>query len=393
MPDSGSVMSDPATADSIAQAKAVRVAKAGRRRRNLLAVLGAVVVVAAVIWGLYYFLVSSHYVETDNAYVGADTAQVTPLVSGQVAKVLALETQTVKAGDPLVIIDDADARIALAGAEAALSQAQRQVRGYFANDVALGAQVAARQAEIARADAQLISAQADLARAQTDLTRRQALSASGAVSGDELTVAENRFAGATAAIAAAKAAAAEARATRGASQGSRDVNQALISGASVDQNPDVIAAQARVDAAKLALSRTVIRAPISGVVAKKAVELGQQVAIGQPLMAIVPVTAAYVDANFKEAQLSRVRIGQHVTLTSDLYGGGVKFDGRVKGLSGGTGSAFSLIPAQNATGNWIKIVQRLPVRITMDPQELARHPLRVGLSMKASIDVSGTANE
>jgi membrane fusion protein (multidrug efflux system) len=312
-------------------------------------------------------------------------------VSGQVAQVLALETQTVKAGDPLVILDDADTKIALAGAEAALGLAQRQVKGYFANDVALGAQVAARQADIARADAQLISAQADLAKAKTDLTRRQALSASGAVSGDELTIAENRFAGANAALAAAKAADAEAKATRGASQGSRDVNQAMISGASIDQNPDVIAAQARVDAAKLALSRTVIRAPISGVVAKKAVELGQQVAIGQTLMAIVPVSAVYVDANFKEAQLSRVRIGQPVTLTSDLYGGGVKFHGRVKGLSGGTGSAFSLIPAQNATGNWIKIVQRLPVRITMDPQELVRHPLRVGLSMKASIDVSGDA--
>jgi membrane fusion protein (multidrug efflux system) len=386
MPDSGSSIADPIVGE-----KAVRVVNAGRRRRNLLALLAGVVIIGAVAWGLYWFLVSSHYVETDNAYVGADTAQVTPLVSGQVAQVLALETQTVKAGDPLVILDDADTKIALAGAEAALSQAQRQVRGYFANDVALGAQVAARQADIARADAQLISAQADLSRAQTDLTRRQALLASGAVSGDELTNAENRFASAKAALAAAKAADAEAQATRGATQGSRDVNQALISGASVDQNPDVVAAQARVDAAKLALSRTVIRAPISGVVAKKAVELGQQVAIGQTLMAIVPVNAVYVDANFKEAQLSRVRIGQPVTLTSDLYGGGVKFQGRVKGLSGGTGSAFSLIPAQNATGNWIKIVQRLPVRITLDPRELNQHPLRVGLSMKASIDVTGDA--
>ena len=142
------------------------------------------------------------------------------------------------------------------------------------------------------------------------------------------------------------------------------------------------------DAAKLALSRTVIRAPVSGIVAKKAVELGQQVPVGATLMAIVPTTSAYVDANFKEGQLARVREGQPVTLTSDLYGGGVKFHGRVRGLSGGTGSAFSLIPAQNASGNWIKIVQRLPVRITLDPAELARHPLRVGLSMKASIDVA-----
>jgi membrane fusion protein (multidrug efflux system) len=383
MPDSGSPLPDTA-----AQEKSARVAVAGRRRRNLLALLGAVVLAGALAWGLYWFLVPSHYVETDNAYVGADTAQVTPLVSGQVAQVLVRETQTVNAGDPLVILDDADTRIALAGALAALGQAQRQVRGYFANDAALGAQVAARQAEISRANAQLIGAQADLARAQTDLQRRQALSASGAVSGDELTNAENRFASAQAALAAAKAAAAEAQATRGATQGTRDVNQTLIAGVTADQNPDVLAAQARVDAARLALSRTVIRAPMSGVVSKKAVEIGQQVAVGQILMAIVPISSAYVDANFKEAQLSRVRVGQPVTLTSDLYGGGVKFHGRVRGLSGGTGSAFSLIPAQNATGNWIKIVQRLPVRITLDPAELARHPLRVGLSMKASIDVA-----
>jgi membrane fusion protein (multidrug efflux system) len=381
MPDSGSHAIDTAAHD--------KSVAASRRRRNLLAILGAVVIAGAVAWGLYWFLVSSHHVATDNAYVGADTAQVTPLVSGQVARVLVLETQSVNAGDPVVILDDADARIALAEAEAAASQARRQVRGYFANDAALGAQVAARQAEMARADAQVASVQADLARARTDLARRQALAASGAVSGDELTNAENRFSSAQAALAAANAGRAEARATRGATQGSRDVNQALISGVSVDQNPDVIAAQARVDAAKLALSRTVIRAPVSGVVTKKAVELGQQVPVGAPLMSIVPTTSAYVDANYKEAQLARVRVGQPVVLTSDLYGGGVKFHGRVRGLSGGTGSAFSLIPAQNASGNWIKIVQRLPVRITLDPAELAKHPLRVGLSMKASIDVSG----
>ena len=229
MPDSGSHALDTAAHD--------KSVAASRRRRNLLAILGAVVVVGALVWGLYWFLVSSHYVATDNAYVGANTAQVTPLVSGQVARVLALETQTVNAGDPLVILDDADARIALAETEAALSQARRQVQGYFANDAALGGQVAARQADIARANAQLVSAQADLARAQTDLTRRQALAASGAVSGDELTNAQNRFSSAQAALAAAKAGLAEARATRGATQGSRKVNQALIAGVTVDQNP------------------------------------------------------------------------------------------------------------------------------------------------------------
>ncbi len=163
----------------------------------------------------------------------------------------------------------------------------------------------------------------------------------------------------------------------------------LISGASVDSNPEVAAARARLAAAELALARTVLRAPVAGVVTRKSVEVGQQVQIGAPLMAITPITQAYVDANFKEVQLKKVAVGQPVVLTSDLYGDGVKFHGWVRGLSGGTGAAFSLIPAQNASGNWIKVVQRLPVRIRLDPAELARHPLRVGLSMKATVDVSG----
>ena len=384
MPDSGSP-----TLDAAAHEKAGGIAAARKRRRNLLALLGAVVVIGFVVWLAYWLLVSSHYVVTDNAYVGANTAEVSPLVSGQVSQVLVVETQNVQAGDPLVILDDADAKIAVAGAEAALSQAKRQVQGYFANDTALGGQVDARAADIARADAQLASAEADLARAQTDLGRRQVLAASGAVSGDELTNAQNHFLSAQAALAAAKAARIEAQAQRGAAVGARDVNKAMIAGASVDQNPDVLAAQARVDAAKLALSRTVIHAPLGGVVTKKTASVGQQVAVGATLMTIVPTTSAYVDANFKEAQLTHVRPGQPVTLTSDLYGGRVTFHGRVKGLSGGTGSAFSLIPAQNASGNWIKIVQRLPVRIDLDPAELAKHPLRIGLSMKASVDISG----
>ncbi len=194
---------------------------------------------------------------------------------------------------------------------------------------------------------------------------------------------------AKAALVSAQAARAAALANRGAAQGSREVNTAQIAGADVEHNPDVLAAKARLDAAELTLSRTVIPAPMSGVVTKKAIEVGQQVQPGEVLMQIVPIESVYVDANFKEVQLDRVRAGQPVVLTSDLYGDGVKFHGRVKGLSGGTGSAFSLIPAQNASGNWIKIVQRLPVRITLDPRELEAHPLRVGLSMKATIDVSG----
>jgi membrane fusion protein (multidrug efflux system) len=357
----------------IAPEKTARAAK-GRRRR-LLTGLAIVVVVGAAAYGVYALLFTGRTVSTDNAYVGAETAQVTPLVGGPVARVPAKETQWVKTGQPLVLLDDSDARIAVAQAQAALGQAERRVQGYAANDTALTGQVSARQADLARA-------QADLVRARTDLDRRQNLSASGAVSGEELTTAKNQFATAQAQVA-------QAQANLRAAQGQREANLVLISGAPLAQNPEVAAARARLDAAELALERTVIRSPIDGVVSKKQVQVGQQVQAGTPLMAVVPVNAVYVDANFKEGQLKKVRVGQPVTLTSDLYGGGVTFHGRVVGLSGGTGSAFSLIPAQNASGNWIKVVQRLPVRISLNPTELVEHPLRIGLSMKAKIDVSG----
>jgi membrane fusion protein (multidrug efflux system) len=370
-------MSDTATlakAPAAAGASSTQAAAKARRRRMLIW-LAILVVVGAVLYGLYAFIFSGKTVSTDNAYVGAEVAQVTPLIAGPVAKVLARETELVKAGQPLVILDDADARIAVEQAEAALGQAERKVQGYGANDTALAGQLAARDADIARA-------KADLDRARTDLDRRQALSTSGAVSGDELTNAKNKFAEAQAALA-------QAQASRAAAAGNREANRVLIAGVSLDRNPEVAAAKARLDAAQLMLARTVLRAPVDGVVSKKQVEVGQQVAVGAPLMAIVPAAEAYVDANFKEVQLAKVHPGQSATLTSDLYGSKVKFHGKVRGLSGGTGSAFSLIPAQNASGNWIKVVQRLPVRIDLDPKELAQHPLRVGLSMKASVDISG----
>jgi len=362
--------------------------KPNGNRRRLLTGLAVVVVVGIVLWALYAFFIGSRHVETDNAYVGAEVAQVTPLISGPVAQVLVSETQTVAAGQPLVVIDDADARIAVLAAQAALGQAQRKVQGYFASDDALAGQVAARDADIARAAAAVTGAQASLEQARVELSRRKALADSGAVSGEELTTAQSQFTNAQSALVEARAALAQAKATRAAAEGSREVNTALISGLPASKNPEIAAAEARLASAQLALDRTVLRAPLAGVVSKKNVQVGQQVQVGAPLMAIVPTTSAYVDANFKEVQLDKVRIGQPVTLTSDLYGGGVKFHGRVKGLSGGTGSAFSLIPAQNASGNWIKVVQRLPVRITLDPAELKQHPLRVGLSMKATIDTS-----
>jgi membrane fusion protein, multidrug efflux system len=367
---------------------ALKRPQANARRRLLLTLLAVAVVAGAIVWGLYHVLIGAHRVETDNAYVGAEVAQVTPLVAGPVAKVLVVETQVVKAGQPLVALDDSDARLAVAEAEAALGQAERKVKSYYASDAALGGQVAARNADITRADADIASASSDLQRARTDLDRRKALAASGAVSGDELTTAENRFTTAQAALAAARAARVQALANRTAAVGTREVNAANIAGVAPEQNPEVAAARARLDAARLALQRTVLRAPIAGVVSKRQVQVGQQVAVGAPIMAIVPVDRAYVDANFKEVQLDKVRPGQPVTLTSDLYGNGVKFHGRVRGLSGGTGAAFSLIPAQNASGNWIKVVQRVPVRIDLDPAELREHPLRIGLSMDAVIDTS-----
>ena len=382
MPDTGDLLTE-----SRAASPPVKPARRSRRVL-LLSALAVVVVLGAIIWGLYYVLVSSRVVTTNDAYVGADTAQVTPLISGQVIAVPVAETQHVKAGQPVVLLDPADAQNAVDQARASLAQAQRQVQGYFANDVALTAQVAARHAAVAQADAQILGAKSDLARARTDLSRRQVLAQSGAVSGDELTNAQNHFSTAQAALAAAEAARAAAVANQGSAQGSRQINQALISGTKIADNPDVLAARARLAAAELMLSRTVITAPMDGIVSKKAVEIGQQVQPGEVTMQIVPTTTMFVDANFKEVQLAKVRPGENVVLTSDLYGGDVKFHGKVKGLSGGTGSAFSLIPAQNASGNWIKIVQRLPVRITLEPAELEKHPLRVGLSMNASIDIS-----
>jgi len=357
------------------------------RRRRLLTGIAAAVLVAGVGYGGWYALIGSHHVSTDNAYVGADTAQVTPMVSGQVAQVLVSDAQAVKRGDVLVRIDDRDARIALADAEAALAKARRQFGQTSATGTSLNAQIAAKNQAIASARAQSFSAQAAFEKASVDLDRRKKLAPSGAVSADELTSAVNAYAAAKGSLENARAAVAQAIAARGSAEGDFAANQALIQGTTIATNPDVQAAQAKVDQARLDLSRTVIRAPVDGVVTGRAVQVGQRLAPGAAIMKVVPVQQLYVDANFKEGQLAHVKPGQTVTVTSDLYGSGVVYHGTVVGFSGGTGSAFALIPAQNATGNWIKIVQRLPVRIALDPRELAAHPLRVGLSMDADIDI------
>jgi membrane fusion protein (multidrug efflux system) len=345
----------------------------------------------AVLGGGYYAydaLVASRHVETDNAYVGANVAQITPLVGGPVREVLVDDTVAVKRGDILVRLDDTDARITLARAEAELALTERRVRALQATDSGLGAQIAARAADQARAEAQFTSARGDLEKARIDLGRREALVASGSVSGDELTVARNAFSTASANLKAAEAARVQAAANRTAAIGSRDANNVMIANTTVDTNPEVLSARATRDQARVDLDRMVLRAPFDGIVSRRQVQVGQRVQAGAMLMVVVPINATYVDANFKEVQLARVRPGQSVTLHSDLYGGDVVYHGRVVGFSGGTGAAFAVVPAQNATGNWIKVVQRLPVRITLDPKELAQHPLRVGLSMTADIHVA-----
>ena len=373
-----------------AAAKTADTAEDNRKkaaRGRLFSLLGLGLAAVAVLYGLYYFMFAAHFVTTDDAYVGADSAQVTPLVSGAVKTVRVADTQSVKAGDVLVEIDPADAALAVSRADADYQRAVRTVKSDLANTDAMSAQVGARGADIGRAKAQADAARAEVAKAKVDYDRRQALAASGAVSGEELTSTKTALTNAQANLAAAEAASAQANAQQKAAQAQLIASQVQTAG-SVDANPQVAAARAALNTAKLDLERTTLRAPIDGVVTRRNVQIGQRVQTGTPLMTIVPTTQVYVDANFKESQLRKVVIGQTADLESDLYGGHAKYHGKVVGLSGGTGSAFALIPAQNATGNWIKVVQRLPVRIALDPQELTQHPLRVGLSMKAKIDLS-----
>lgn len=358
-------------------------------RKKRIKAFTALAMVISVAGGGWWAFADSDYVATDNAYVNADVAQVTPLVAGAVASVEVINTQTVKRGDVLFRLDDADQRLSVARAEAEWQRVRRQFGQAVATSGALAAQVRSGEADVSRAQAQLAVANANMEKARIDLVRRRDLAASGAVSGEELTSATNAFAAAQGNLALARAGISQAGAARGAAAGSLAANNALVAGSTVDSHPDVLAAKAKLDQARLDLARTVIRAPIDGVVTNRQIQIGQRIAAGAQAMTIVPVGATYVDANFKEGQLGRVRIGQRVRLVSDLYGSDVVFHGRVAGFSGGTGSAFALIPAQNATGNWIKVVQRLPVRVTLDARELAKHPLRVGLSMEAEIDVSG----
>ncbi len=361
----------------------------GAKRKKLLRILAIVVVTVAILWALWYFLTQAGRVHTDNAYVGADSAQVTALVSGPVKEVRVSGTQAVKKGDILVILDDADQRIAVADAEAALRLARQRYGQASATADAARARVTARGADIAQARARLRDANATVERARAELARRESIAGTGAVSGEELTAARAALASASAARDLAAAGIASAEATRGSASGDLGAAEAVVRGTTINTAPDVAAAEARLEKAKLDLARTVLRAPVDGIVTNRQVQVGQRIAAGAPIMILVPISTAYVDANYKESQFKDIRIGQPVKLVSDYYGGDVVFRGKVVGVAGGTGAAFSLIPAQNATGNWVKVVQRLPVRIALDPKQLKEYPLRVGLTMEATIDTRG----
>jgi membrane fusion protein (multidrug efflux system) len=333
------------------------------RRRRLLLSLTVLLLLVAIGVAIWWLLFARYYESTDDAYVAGNVVQVTPQVAGTVLAIHADDTESVQAGAPLVALDRSDAQVALTQAEAQLAQTVREVRTLFINHQALDANVKLRNA--------------DLERAQADLARRQQLAGTGAVAREE--------------IEHAKSALRSAESTLRAAREQLASNQALIQRTSVERHPNVQRAAAQVQAAYLALARTTVPAPTAGYIARRTVQVGQRVAVGMPLMSIVPLDAVWVDANFKEVQISRMRIGQPVTLHADLYGSNNTFHGKVAGLSAGTGSAFALLPPQNASGNWIKVVQRVPVRIALDPAELAAHPLRVGLSMQAKVDIG--ANE
>jgi len=340
-------------------------ADAGSKRRKWISIVVAVFLVGAIGYGLYYALVLSHHESTDDAYVNGNVVQITSQVAGTVVKIDADDTDFVPPGKILVRLDTADAKVALAQAESQLAKTVRQVRNLYATSSQLQASVAVHDAE--------------LSKAQDDLRRRERLMASGAVSGEEIQHARDALRSAEAASNAARQQLAG--------------QQALVDHTTVEDHPDVKAAAAKVREAYLAYSRTEIPAPVAGYVAKRSVQLGQRVAAGAPLMAVVALDDVWVDANFKESQLRDMRVGQPVEVTADLYGSKLKYHGRIAGFGAGTGGAFALLPAQNASGNWIKIVQRVPVRVALDRDELKSHPLQVGLSMQAKVDTADKGGE
>lgn len=335
---------------------------------------------------LYWLVVERGSVFTDNAYVGGNVVQVTPQVAGTVVAIYADDTRLVEQGQALVQLDRTDADASLKETEAALGDAVRSVRELYANENVARMTLGMRQAEIAHARADVDRAKADEARLAAEYERRKQLFAKGFLSDENVQNAKSTLEAASAQRAATESAVAQARAGLSQAQSQLQSKQVLVDATNVEDHPRVLEAAGRVREAYLALARTTVVAPVTGYVAKRNVQLGQRVTSATALMSIIPADQLWVEANFKESQLADVRIGQPVELTADLYGSRVVYKGRVVGLSSGTGAAFALLPPQNATGNWIKIVQRLPVRVALDPAELQAHPLRIGLSMQARVD-------
>jgi len=344
------------------------------KRRKGLSLIAVAVGVTALAWGGWHWLHGRHHQSTDNAYVAGNVVQITPQVGGTVTAIGADDNDFVKAGQVLVKLDAADAAGALAQAEAQLAQTVREVRGLFANTATLQAQLQAREADAVRA-------QTELARIEGDVRRRTPLVATGAVGREEFEHTQQQAAVVRQALGAAQAAVQAAREQLAASQ-------AQIEGTRVAEHPAVQRAAAKVRETDLALQRIALVAPIDGHIAKRGVQLGQRVQAGSPLMTLVALDRLWVDANFKESQLQDLRIGQTVEMQADVYGSKVTYHGKIEGLGAGTGAAFALLPAQNATGNWIKVVQRVPVRVALKSEEVKAHPLRVGLSMQVEVDVS-----
>lgn len=360
----------PATAEAEAPQSAQTTAAspaAGnpRGRRRGLTVLGIVVLIGVLVWAVFTFLLAKPVEETDDAYVAGDVVSITARDAGTVLSIHADNTQSVRKGQPLLDLDAATADVGIASATAELARAVRATRSDFS--------------KLDETAATVVQARAELARARDDLARRRGAAAEGAVSGEELAHAQDAV-----------------------TVGAANLNLALsqqaqsrngVAGTSVSNNPAVLAAIAGYRRAAITRSHMNITAPIDGIVAQRTVQLGQQVAAGTPLMAVVPLERVWVDANFRETQLKDLRIGQRADVVADMYGDNLVYHGRVIGLGAGSGNAFALLPPQNASGNWIKIVQRVPVRIALDMGELRRNPLRVGLSVKATVDtadVSGT---
>ncbi|WP_416045159.1 multidrug efflux MFS transporter periplasmic adaptor subunit EmrA [Edwardsiella ictaluri] len=336
-----------------------------KQRKAWMLGMTSVFILIAAAYLVYWFIVLRYHQETDDAYVTGNRVQINAQVSGSVTRVNFEGTDLVRAGDTLVTLDKTDAQQAYERAKTALANSVRQTHQLMVNAKQYQANIAVSQVA--------------LSKASNDYQRRLALSRSGAIGREELQHAQDAMESARAALDVAIQ--------------QYNANQALILNTPLEKQPVVLQAAAQVRDAWLALERTQIRSPVTGYVSQRSVQVGAQISPNTPLMAIVPASQMWVDANFKETQLANMRIGQPATVVSDMYGDGVVFKGKVAGLDMGTGSAFSLLPAQNATGNWIKVVQRLPVRIELDPQQLAQYPLRIGLSTLVTVDTADIRGE